>query len=119
MSRFLEAKAKIAELTAQLDVLRDAELSEQVDELRNRIAAFSIPPEALYSTDELGKALGIVADAEGPPAPRKRGPRTVPTKYQLNGHTWTGRGVQPNWFSDALLRGIKKEEMLVAKGAVA
>ncbi len=101
MSKYLEIKAQIEALTSQLEETRLAEFEAEVASIKERIAAFGIRPEQLFSASELsGKKASV---------------RQKP-KYSLNGHNWSGRGGMPNWYKAALAAGNKPEDMQVKPG---
>src|SRR5262245_5922751 len=45
--------------------------------------------------------------------------RKVPVKYRdKSGNTWAGRGAQPVWMTEAIKKGAKREDFLIAKPAM-
>lgn len=104
VSKYLDLKAQIEELNAQLETVRRQEMDAEVVDIKKRILAFGIRPEQLYSGEDM-KALR--------PAGAKRY-REAP-KYAHDGHTWSGRGNPPNWFREATKGGKTAESMLIAK----
>lgn len=71
--------------------------------------------EALAELEEKAKALGFsLAELTGASAGRKRSP-SVP-KYANPADasdTWSGRGRKPRWFSEALAKGKKPEDLAI------
>lgn len=71
--------------------------------------------EALAELEEKAKAMGFsLAELTGVTAGRKRSPSVA--KYANpadKSDTWSGRGRKPRWFSDALAKGKKPEEMAI------
>jgi DNA-binding protein H-NS len=104
MSKLLELKQQIDQLTAQLEATRAAEFDEQVADIKMRIEAYGIRPEHLFSKEEL----------TGQPATAPKRVR-LPPKYQLNGHTWSGKGAPPNWYREAIKAGKVADDLLIAK----
>ena len=95
----LEAlNAKKAELQKEYDAIR----ADALEVARNLTKQFAL------SAAEVG--CGAAAEA-----PKTRKP--VEPKYQnpAGEETWTGRGVKPVWFKQALEAGITAEEMLIKK----
>lgn len=102
MSKYLELKQQIEELTAQLEATRAEEFDQQVADIKERIAAFGIRPDQLYSREEL--------TGSGPAKPKRI---RLPPKYTLNGHTWSGKGSPPSWYRDAIRAGKKPDDLLI------
>lgn len=109
MSRYMEMKAQIEELQANLETVRKLEINDQIVDIKKRIVTFGIKPSDLFSVDEL---KGVLPK----PAPRKRGANApTPPKYELDGKTWGGRGPMPQWYAAALASGKTAEQMLIKK----
>ena len=95
----LEAlNAKKAELQKEYDAIR----ADALEVARNLTKQFAL------SAAEVGCGAAVEA-------PKTRKP--VEPKYQnpAGEETWTGRGVKPVWFKQALEAGITAEEMLIKK----
>ncbi len=105
MSKYLELKAQIEELSAQLEQTRQEEFEAEVTDIKKRIVAFGLCPADLFDKDAL---------AGRPPAPKRV---RQPAKYALNGHSWSGRGAMPTWYREAVQAGNRPEDMLIAKSA--
>jgi DNA-binding protein H-NS len=71
--------------------------------------------EALAELEEKARAMGFsLAELTGATATRKRSPSVA--KYANptdKADTWSGRGRKPRWFTDALNRGKKPEDMAI------
>ena len=72
--------------------------------------------EALAKLDETARELGFASLAEltGTSAPRKRA--VIGAKYANPANpsdTWSGRGRKPRWFSEALAKGKKPDDMAI------
>jgi DNA-binding protein H-NS len=103
VSKYLELKAHIEELTAQLETTRIAEMEAEVTDIKKRIIAFGIRPEQLYGAEELK-------------AHRPKGPARVrrEPKYAYGGKTWSGEGEKPAWFRKAIKEhGQTEASMLI------
>jgi DNA-binding protein H-NS len=69
--------------------------------------------------NELRSQLSRLGDASGrrKQASLLKG-RKVPAKYRSpSGETWAGRGARPRWLVEAVKRGKKVEDFLIAKSA--
>jgi DNA-binding protein H-NS len=69
--------------------------------------------------NELRSQLSRLGDASGSrkQASSLKG-RKVPAKYRSpSGETWAGRGARPMWLVEAVKRGKKVEDFLIAKSA--
>src|SRR6266478_2148744 len=62
-------------------------------------------------------ALGGQAPAKGRAGKSLKG-RKVPPKYRSRaGETWAGRGARPKWMVEALKKGKKMDDFLIARKA--
>jgi DNA-binding protein H-NS len=102
VSKYLELKAQIEQMQAQLEAVRVAELDVEITDMKKRIVAFGIRPEQLFAREDL-PAIVRPARVRKPP------------KYAHGGRTWSGEGSRPKWFTDALKMGVTAERMLVNK----
>jgi len=88
---YAELQAKIAELTAQAEAARKAEVSAVIAEIKQNMARYGI------TIEDLGEKRGRHS-SKGVPAPIKyRHPET--------GQTWSGRGKHPRWLAAELAAG--------------
>lgn len=81
--------------------IRKAELREKA-EAKRKLEAYA--SEMGFDLDDL------LSSAQG-----KKGPKGIP-KYRDPAdpsRTWSGRGRRPEWFSQALERGMSSEELLI------
>lgn len=71
--------------------------------------------EALAELEEKAKAMGFsLAELTGTSAGRKRSPSVAKYANPANkADTWSGRGRKPRWFSEALAKGKKPEDMAI------
>lgn len=71
--------------------------------------------EALAELEEKAKAMGFsLAELTGVTATRKRSPSVAKYANPANAaDTWSGRGRKPRWFSEALAKGGKPEDMAI------
>lgn len=100
MHSYTELLHQIQELQQQADEIKIRERTEAIQEIREKIAMFSLKQEDLFSGT--GKAR---SKFEG---------KRVPTKYRDNeGNTWSGRGKQPTWLVRKLMRGASVNDFLV------
>lgn len=100
----IDLTERLAELQArqnELNAERDAMKAEAVAECRRIIELFG-----LTATD-----LHLIVDSGFSRKTRI----SRPAKYQdpESGKTWTGQGRQPNWFSSALAKGMRPDELKI------
>ena len=71
--------------------------------------------EALAELEEKAKAMGFsLAELTGVTATRKRSPSVAKYANPANAaDTWSGRGRKPRWFSEALAKGKKPEDLAI------
>lgn len=71
--------------------------------------------DALAELEEKAKAMGFsLAELTGVTAGRKRSPSVAKYANPANqADTWSGRGRKPRWFSEALAKGKKPEDLAV------
>lgn len=71
--------------------------------------------EALAELEEKAKAMGFsLAELTGLTAGRKRSPSVARYANPANpADTWSGRGRKPRWFSEAMAKGKKPEDLAV------
>jgi DNA-binding protein H-NS len=100
VSKYLELKAQIEELQAQLERTRLDELDEQVTDIKKKIVAYGIRPDMIFSKEDLA----------GKPV---RGPGKKAPKYgDGNGNVWTGQGFKPQWVISALASGKTMTDLI-------
>ena len=64
---------------------------------------------------ELEKQLAAIAGQPKPKGKSLKG-KKVPPKYRSpSGETWAGRGARPRWMVEALKKGKKMEDFLIAR----
>ena len=71
--------------------------------------------EALAELEEKAKAMGFsLSELTGLTTGRKRSPSTAKYANPANAaDTWSGRGRKPRWFSEALAKGKKPEDLAI------
>ena len=71
--------------------------------------------EALAELEEKAKEMGFsLAELTGVTAGRKRSPSVAKYANPANAaDTWSGRGRKPRWFSEALAKGGKPDDMSI------
>jgi DNA-binding protein H-NS len=77
---------------------------QRIGEVRKKL--ISLAREEGYSIEELFGDSRRSSSAKG---------RRVPAKYRnpSGPETWSGRGKQPRWFSDALAAGKQEQDLLI------
>jgi len=99
---------EIAKLKNQADEIRKAEKAEVVARIKEAVAYYGITAEDLG----LGNASKrTVRKADGKPA-KKAKPAAGRIKYKDDaGHTWSGFGRKPRWFTEALVSGKAEADL--------
>ena len=66
MSEYLAMKKQLEELQAKIEGVRLAEIDAEIADIKQRIAAFGIRPEQLFTPDDLkaldGRSTGLACD---------------------------------------------------------
>jgi DNA-binding protein H-NS len=100
-----------------LNALSLKELKDLQSQVAKAIAGFEDrrKRETLAELEEIARAKGFsLSELTGAPAPRKRSPSTAKYANPANkSDTWSGRGRKPRWFSEALAKGKKPEDMAI------
>ncbi len=100
-----------------LNSLSMKELKELQSQVAKAIAEFEErrKRQALAELEEKAKAMGFsLAELTGAVKTRKRSPSVA--KYANpadKSDTWSGRGRKPRWFSEALAKGKKPQDMAI------
>lgn len=106
---FVKTLKKIATQEARLQEKRDAARKEAIEAVNNLIEIFNLKPEELnfaaVAPTELSYADSKLIRSRGKVAPKYRLP---------DGRTWTGRGKTPVFIREALAKGAKLEDFLIA-----
>ncbi len=104
-------------LNNDLNSLSLKELKDLQSQVAKAIAGFEDrrKREALAELDERARAMGFsLAELTGAASPRKRTASTAKYANPANpSDTWSGRGRKPRWFSEALAKGRRPEDMAV------
>lgn len=86
-------------LDAQIATAKAAEKVEALAKIKELVTTYELTEK------EIAKAL----------TKKEAGARSkVAPKYQLDDKTWTGRGKQPHWVTEALASGLTLEELKIA-----
>ncbi|MDM7931789.1 H-NS histone family protein [Tabrizicola sp.] len=93
------------------------ELKELQSQVAKTIAGYEDrrKREALAELEEKARAMGFsLAELTGATAIRKRSPSVAKYANPANkADTWSGRGRKPRWFSEALAKGKKPEDLAI------
>ena len=104
-------------MTIDLNSLSLKELKDLQSQVAKAIAGYEDrrKKELLAELDEIAKAKGFsLAELTGVSAGRKRSPSVAKYANPANAaDTWSGRGRKPRWFSEALAKGKKPEDMAI------
>lgn len=100
-----------------LDNLSLKELKDLQSQVAKAIATYNErrKHKVLVELDAIAKARGFsLAELTGISAGRKRSLSLAKYANPANSaDTWSGRGRKPRWFSEALAKGMKPEDMLI------
>jgi len=104
-------------LTIDLNSLSLKELKELHAQVARAIAGFNDrrKREALAELEEIARAKGFSLAELTSTAPLRNRPSSA-AKYANPANkadTWSGRGRKPRWFSEALARGVKPDDMAI------
>ena len=96
-----------AALAQQIDEARRAERTAVLDQIRALMAEHGV------TLAELGGATGKTGRSAKTATAKTT--RKVAAKYRdaATGHSWSGRGLQPNWLKKALADGRKLDDFRV------
>lgn len=104
-------------MNVDLNSLSLKELKDLQSQVAKAIAGYEDrrKKELLAELDEIAKAKGFsLAELTGVSAGRKRSPSVAKYANPANAaDTWSGRGRKPRWFSEALAKGKKPEDMAI------
>ncbi|NHB76614.1 H-NS histone family protein [Rhodobacter calidifons] len=104
-------------MNVDLNSLSLKELKDLQSQVAKAIAGFEDrrKKELLAELDEIAKARGFsLAELTGVSTGRKRSPSVAKYANPANpADTWSGRGRKPRWFSEALAKGKKPEDMAI------
>jgi DNA-binding protein H-NS len=104
-------------LNIDLNQLSLKDLKDLQSQVAKAIAGFEDrrKREALAELEEIARAKGFsLAELTGATPMRKRSPSTAKYANPANkADTWSGRGRKPRWFSEALAKGKRPEDMAI------
>jgi DNA-binding protein H-NS len=104
-------------LNIDLNELSLKDLKDLQSQVAKAIAGFEDrrKREALAELEEIARAKGFsLAELTGAAPMRKRTPSTAKYANPANkADTWSGRGRKPRWFSEALAKGKRPEDMAI------
>ena len=105
MATYLELRAKGEKLLAEAEEMRIKELSDVIQDIKEKVKAYGLSAQDLGFSAEGGSRRKRSSWATPKAAPKYRGP---------NGETWSGgRGRKPRWVTEALAAGKKLEQFAV------
>ncbi|MFN3280528.1 MAG: H-NS family nucleoid-associated regulatory protein [Tabrizicola sp.] len=104
-------------MNVDLNSLSLKELKDLQSQVAKAIAGYEDrrKKEVLAELDEIAKAKGYsLAELTGIAAGRKRAPSVAKYANPANpSDTWSGRGRKPRWFTEALAKGKKPEDLAI------
>lgn len=118
---YIETMRMINELKEKAEKQRENEVGEIVDRLRKAVEVYGISPLDVFSKQTLMAAVSgetstprIVQPTRGRPGPKPQEGARPPKYTDGKGGTWSGYGRKPNWFIDAVARGVNPDSMLLS-----
>ncbi len=118
MNDLLTLQAKIAELQQQADQVKSKEFASTLASIQATMKAFGITVADLKTAlskpkgGRKGRPPGTVKSTANRKS-KLAGTKVQPKYRNIDGQTWTGRGVAPKWMSDAIAAGRSKDEFLI------
>lgn len=104
-------------LAMDLNSMSLKELKELQSQVAKAIAGFQDrrKRDALAALEEKAKDLGFsLAELTGAAKPRKRSPSVAKYANPANkSDTWSGRGRKPRWFTEAISKGKKPQDLAI------
>jgi DNA-binding protein H-NS len=104
-------------MNIDLNSLSLKELKDFQSQVARAIASFEdrVKKKALAELQEKARELGFsLEELTGATAPRKRAAGAAKYANPANkADTWTGRGRKPRWFTEALAKGKKPEDLAI------
>ena len=109
MATYLELRARGEKLLAEAEELRTKELSDVVEDIKQKVKAYGLTAQDLGFSARTGvrrkKSSMSAVKVKVKGKAKFRGP---------NGETWSGgRGRKPRWVTEALAKGKKIEEFAI------
>lgn len=120
MSTLLSLQAQIAELQQKAAQIKSKEYASTLADIQTKMTAFGITIADLKAAQTKPKAARKGRKSAADKTPSKRssklaGVKVEPKYRNVDGQTWTGRGVAPKWMTEALAAGRTKEDFLISK----
>lgn len=107
----------VYDLAMNLNSMSLKELKDLQSQVAKAISGFEDrrKRDALAALEEKAKDLGFsLAELTGATKPRKRSPSVAKYANPANkSDTWSGRGRKPRWFSDAIAKGKKPQDLAI------
>lgn len=102
---FFEIQQQIAELQAQAERVKQQEVRDVIDRIREAIEAYGLTPDQLFGPSTIGMPKKSAV-------PHKRSVQSKP-KYKdpASDKTWTGHGKRPGWFVQAMAAGKTPQDL--------
>ncbi len=111
MARTLvQIKRQIAQLEKEAEQVRMKEVAGVIQRMKTAIDFYGLSADDIF-----GPAQKATVEGGNKTAVKKPKKRPSPPKYRdpATGKTWTGHGMRPGWFVQAIESGKKAEEMAV------
>lgn len=119
-ARIEALQRQLKEAEAQRDALQKARKRQAIDEVRELVATHGlewrevVPPSIIRELSGAPAApSGLTRQSIKPRGINSEG-KKIPAKYRdLQGNTWSGRGLQPQWVKDAIASGVALEDLRI------
>ena len=113
---FSQLQQQIESLQAEAEQQRQREVKDVVARIREAITAYGLSQQDLFGNSSPARGANGAARRSGRGTKAKpNDPSSRNAKYRDgSGNTWVGLGKRPRWLQDALARGEKLEDFLVA-----
>lgn len=120
MTTLLSLQAQIADLQQKAAQIKSKEYASTLADIQAKMKAFGITIADIKAAQNKPKAgrKGRKAAAEKPSPKRSSklaGVKVEPKYRNVDGQTWTGRGVAPKWMTEAITNGKSKDDFLINK----
>lgn len=112
---FVDLQAEIATLQKKALEMREREVADVVDRIRQAITTYGLTAADLGLQPARGRRPATKPAAPGKPMRKTTSkPTRIAPKYRDEaGNTWTGRGLKPRWLTAALKAGRRIEEFAI------
>lgn len=111
---YAEVMQEIERLQAHAVELRQTEVEEVVNRIREAIEAYGLTPAELFGSPGKPQAAGRARKGAAKKGVARKSTSATPAYRDGQGNTWGGRGPRPRWLREALAGGASLESFRVA-----